>query len=210
MQKHWALPDLPKNANVKSFPLFEEFELFLHRGKHLTLRSSSSWECHGPSSGQLTEQLGGRRNWFLAPKVIQQSWHKVFRKIPHTQRNGWAPYRPDRKTTKRPGHLHYSCSSISSMTAVWVYIFPHTKTAFDEKLSIWRLAQCPESFLEHIFGPQILDVRIVIPVEYKPFIEKLCLIQTLLAMEVQEYLRKWLLKHSVSRWEEKPSCSLKN
>lgn len=51
------------------------------------------------------------------------------------------------------------------MTAVWVYIFSHIKTAFVEKLSIWRLARCPESFLEHNFGPQILDIRIFTPVE---------------------------------------------
>lgn len=41
---------------------------------------SFSWECHGPSSGQFTEHLEGRGTWFLVPKVIQQSWHKVFRK----------------------------------------------------------------------------------------------------------------------------------
>lgn len=152
---------------------------------------------------------------FLFLRSFSRAGTRSLERPPHQfspQKNRWAPYRPDRKTTNRSGHLHYSCWSTSSVTAVWGHIFSHIKTAFAEKLSIWRLAQCPESFLEKNFGPQILDINSYRSrAEYKPFIEKLYLIKTLLAMlKVQEYLQNWLLKHSTSRLEEKPSCSLNN
>lgn len=148
---------------------------------------------------------------FLFLRSFSRASTRSLERASQRQKNWWVPYRPDRKTTNRPGHLRYSWWCTSSLTAVWVCIFSHIKTAFVEKLSIWRLVQCLENFLEHNFGPQILDIGIVIPVDKEPFIEKLCLIQTLLAMlEVQEYLQKWLWKPSTSRWEEKSSCSLNN
>lgn len=162
MQKHWVWPDLPKNANVKSFPLFEEFELFLHGASTWLTGLLLAGNAMDPVLGSWLNTWEAEETSFLFLRSFSTAGTGSLERPSYTQKNGWAPYRPDRKTTNRPGHLHYSCWSTSSMTAVWSYIF-----------SQWKLLLLRSCLYEDLHSTQrmslsaFLDsrIRIVIPID---------------------------------------------